>query len=176
MKQHHAEAEDELTLETIDGVTRAALYVRAGGRCELCNFKHDLCGPWHAHHCQPKSRDNKADRHQLWNLALLCPACHLGKVHRSPYLLKRFADQALTRREKREQGKDPVLLVKKGLRTQQYKQRTNKVGVAKGALCRICKKPFGAKDRRDGDAHLTCLQAQVSGMLREMPGDEEATP
>lgn len=63
----------------MDGELRHAVWVRAGGHCDLCGVGLPS-DRWEAHHRQLRSRGGP-DSHA--NLACLCPFCH-GWVHANP--------------------------------------------------------------------------------------------
>ena len=56
---------------------KRALYIRSGGRCEICNEIFN--GEWDAHHVVPYSQGGETKMH---NAQALCRSCHVN-VHRS---------------------------------------------------------------------------------------------
>lgn len=63
-----------------NGTERAALYLAADGRCDLCGT--DLASGWHADHVTPHSRDGDTD---VVNGQALCPPCNLKKGNTVEY-------------------------------------------------------------------------------------------
>lgn len=71
---------------TASDAARAALYVRAGSRCERCGLYRN--GGLHVSHRQPRGMGGALGRRvlthdRLANLNLLCGYCHLGFVEQS---------------------------------------------------------------------------------------------
>ncbi len=109
-----------------------ALAKRSRGKCENpeCNNQGQ-----EIHHIYSKQQYNRADRDELWNLALLCIDCHKeGKysIHarkpgtrKNPFLdiyLKTLADK-LKPKELRSKDKAPILIRLAKIRHNIYKQK-----------------------------------------------------
>lgn len=69
---------------------RAALYLAADGRCEMCGT--ELEPGWHADHIHPHSRGGKTD---VINGQALCPTCNLKKGNRVTTNLRPWQESAL---------------------------------------------------------------------------------
>lgn len=84
---------------TMPSGLRHEVYLRAGGRCDLCTAP--LPGDqWEAHHRRLRSRGG-ADTHE--NLIALCATCHHDRVHANPawatehgYMVPSWGDPATT--------------------------------------------------------------------------------
>lgn len=66
---------------SVPQAVRDALWLRSGGRCDLCGEMLSVRQVWHAHH---RLRRSQGGLDELANLLALHPVCHLTIVHGDP--------------------------------------------------------------------------------------------
>lgn len=79
-----------MSRRTFNSTERAALFVAADGKCEMCAV--DLSPGWHADHLYPYSRGGPTD---VVNGQALCPPCNLKKGNTVTPNLSRWQSDAL---------------------------------------------------------------------------------